>query len=71
MFLRPTGPVWADGTQQFVVVEQSPSTWSATTQYALGNHVVGSDGKVYVAKVANLLNVNPVGDGAAHWQGLW
>ena len=71
IFLRPVGQVWPDGTQMFAVVDSGPAVWNATTAYAVGNHVVGSDGHVYVAKVANLVNVNPVGDANVHWQGLW
>lgn len=73
VFLRPVSgqPVFADGSQLYASADQGPSVWSVTTQYALGNHVVGSDGKVYVAEVAGLLNVNPVGDSAVHWQNLW
>jgi len=73
VWLRPIAgsPVWPDGTQQYAVVHQDVAAWNATTVYALGTHVTGSDGKVYVSKVSGLKGVNPVGDSAVHWLNLW
>ena len=71
VFLRPLGGAWPDGTQQFAVVDQDVPVWVSTTVYSLGTQVTGSDGHVYVSKVSGLKGVNPVGDSAVHWQGLW
>jgi hypothetical protein len=70
VLLHPVGGIQADGSQLFEVVEPAVPMWVSTTSYQLGNQVTGSDGKVYVAKVATK-NVNPVGDAAVHWLNLW
>jgi hypothetical protein len=73
VFLRPLGGAWPDGTQQFAIVDQGQgaAAWNSLTVYGAGSHVIGSDGKAYVAKIANLTGVNPVGDAGVHWQPLW
>ena len=71
VLLHPIGAPLSDGSQLFEVVEPAVPMWVATTSYQAGNQVTGSNGTVYVAKVGNLKNVNPVGDAAAHWQNLW
>jgi len=73
VFLRPIAGsgIWPDGTQQYAIVHQDVLAWSATTVYALGVQVTGSDGKVYLSKASGLKNVNPTTDGAVHWLNLW
>ena len=71
LLLHPVGAVLPDGSQLFEVVQPAVPMWAATTSYSAGNQVTGSDGKVYVAKVGNLKNVNPTTDSAVHWQNLW
>lgn len=70
VLLRPVGGPQADGTQLYDVVDKDVNPWNATAEYALGQHTVGPDGKVYISKVNRNKGNNPVGDLAAHWASL-
>jgi hypothetical protein len=60
------GPVvalpWASGSSQ-----GGPVEWSSTTNYALGDQAIGSDGYLYASAVNGNLNNNPTTDGGVHW----
>ena len=42
--------------------------WAIGTNYGESAEVTGSDGHVYISKVANNIGHNPVGDAGVHWQ---
>jgi filamentous hemagglutinin family protein len=42
-------------------------TWTGTQSYASGTRIVGSDGVIYVSRVANNSGHDPVADGGVNW----
>ena len=70
ILLRPSGGPQNDGTQLYDLIEMDVSLWLASVEYPLGAHAAGSDGKVYISKVARNKGNNPVGDAAVHWVSL-
>lgn len=52
---------------QNITPAASPANWSASTTYALGNAVTGSDHIQYTSNAGGNFNNNPVTDGGINW----